>query len=127
MHAPPARCAPIGGIRSHAFERQHFPQGLDSGRQAGAIEWATFRCSTEVINIGAQAAPSVRSRSTPRGIIDMNSITTKDRVRIFYKDEGSGQPLVFSHGWPLSSDDWDAQTLFFSTEAFVSLRTTVAL
>ncbi|GLQ91686.1 alpha/beta fold hydrolase [Dyella acidisoli] len=40
-------------------------------------------------------------------------IVTKDGVEIFYKDWGKGQPIVFSHGWPLSSDDWDAQMLFF--------------
>jgi non-heme chloroperoxidase len=39
--------------------------------------------------------------------------TTSDGVRIFYKDWGVGEPLVFSHGWPLSADDWDAQMLFF--------------
>jgi non-heme chloroperoxidase len=43
----------------------------------------------------------------------MNTITTKDGVEIFYKDWGKGQPIVFSHGWPLSADDWDAQMLFF--------------
>ena len=43
----------------------------------------------------------------------MPTITTTDGVEIFFKDWGSGQPIVFSHGWPLSSDDWDAQMLFF--------------
>jgi non-heme chloroperoxidase len=43
----------------------------------------------------------------------MNTITTKDDVQIFYKDWGHGQPIVFHHGWPLSSDDWDTQMLFF--------------
>lgn len=43
----------------------------------------------------------------------MSKVTTKDGVEIFYKDWGSGQPIVFSHGWPLSSDDWDAQMMFF--------------
>jgi len=43
----------------------------------------------------------------------MPTITTKDGVNIFYKDWGSGQPIVFSHGWPLSADDWDAQMMFF--------------
>lgn len=43
----------------------------------------------------------------------MNTVTTKDGVEIFYKDWGKGQPIVFSHGWPLSADDWDAQMLFF--------------
>ena len=43
----------------------------------------------------------------------MSTITTRDGVEIFYKDWGQGQPIVFSHGWPLSSDDWDAQMMFF--------------
>ncbi|ODQ87362.1 alpha/beta fold hydrolase [Mycolicibacterium holsaticum] len=43
----------------------------------------------------------------------MPTITTSDGVEIFYKDWGSGQPIVFSHGWPLSADDWDIQMLFF--------------
>ena len=43
----------------------------------------------------------------------MSAITTKDGTQIFYKDWGKGQPIVFSHGWPLSADDWDAQMLFF--------------
>ncbi|MBN9006946.1 MAG: alpha/beta hydrolase [Rhizobiales bacterium] len=48
----------------------------------------------------------------------MPTITTRDGVEIFYKDWGSGQPIVFSHGWPLSSDDWDPQMLFFLGKGF---------
>ena len=48
----------------------------------------------------------------------MPAITTKDGVEIFYKDWGSGQPIVFSHGWPLSSDDWDNQMLFFLKQGY---------
>jgi non-heme chloroperoxidase len=48
----------------------------------------------------------------------MPTITTKDGVEIFYKDWGSGQPIVFSHGWPLSADDWDAQMLFFLSHGY---------
>ena len=43
----------------------------------------------------------------------MTTIKTKDGIEIYYKDWGSGQPIVFSHGWPLSADDWDTQMLFF--------------
>jgi non-heme chloroperoxidase len=43
----------------------------------------------------------------------MATITTKDGTKIFYKDWGKGQPIVFSHGWPLSADDWDGQMLHF--------------
>ena len=45
-------------------------------------------------------------------------VTTKDGVEIFYKDWGSGQPIVFSHGWPLSADDWDTQMMFFLGKGF---------
>lgn len=48
----------------------------------------------------------------------MPTITTKDGTEIYYKDWGSGQPVVFSHGWPLSSDDWDPQLLFFLARGF---------
>ena len=48
----------------------------------------------------------------------MPTITTKDGVEIFYKDWGTGQPIVFSHGWPLSADDWDNQMLFFLRQGY---------
>jgi non-heme chloroperoxidase len=48
----------------------------------------------------------------------MKTITAKDGAQIFYKDWGTGQPLVFSHGWPLTADDWDAQLLFFGQRGF---------
>src|SRR3954453_15077959 len=43
----------------------------------------------------------------------MGTITTTDGTESFYKDWGSGQAIVFSHGWPLSGHDWDTQMLFF--------------
>ena len=50
----------------------------------------------------------------------MPFVTTQDDVEIFYKDWGpkEAQPIVFHHGWPLSSDDWDAQMLFFLSHGF---------
>jgi non-heme chloroperoxidase len=48
----------------------------------------------------------------------MNVITTKDSTQIYFKDWGTGQPIVFSHGWPLSADDWDAQMLFFLNHGY---------
>jgi non-heme chloroperoxidase len=48
----------------------------------------------------------------------MPTVTTKDGLEIYYKDWGTGQPIVFSHGWPLSADDWDAQMLFFLGQGF---------
>src|SRR6202451_1474790 len=48
----------------------------------------------------------------------MPPITTKDGVTIFYKDWGTGQPIVFSHGEPLSADDWDNQMMFFLNHGY---------
>ncbi|MBO1904046.1 alpha/beta hydrolase [Microvirga sp. 3-52] len=48
----------------------------------------------------------------------MGTITTKDGTKIFYKDWGSGQPILFSHGWPLSADAWDGQMLFFGQQGY---------
>jgi non-heme chloroperoxidase len=48
----------------------------------------------------------------------MPTITTPDGIELYYKDWGTGQPVVFSHGWPLSADDWDAQMLFFLAQGY---------
>ena len=48
----------------------------------------------------------------------MPTITTKDGTQIYYKDWGTGQPIVFSHGWPLTADDWDTQMLFFGQHGY---------
>ncbi|HYN55294.1 MAG TPA: alpha/beta hydrolase [Methylotenera sp.] len=48
----------------------------------------------------------------------MSIITTKDGTQIYYKDWGMGQPVIFSHGWPLSSDSWEAQMLFLASHGY---------
>jgi len=48
----------------------------------------------------------------------MSFVTSNDGTEIFYKDWGSGRPIVFSHGWPLSADDWDAQMMFFLNRGY---------
>jgi non-heme chloroperoxidase len=59
--------------------------------------------------------PTMQSNEGAR---TMATITTTDGTEIFYKDWGSGQPIVFHHGWPLSSDDWDNQMLFFLHQGY---------
>ncbi|NPT62592.1 alpha/beta fold hydrolase [Paraburkholderia elongata] len=48
----------------------------------------------------------------------MDTVTTKDGTQIFYKDWGTGRPVVFSHGWPLDADAWDAQMMFLASRGF---------
>ena len=87
-----------------------------------------------LMTTGAMAAalavtlPALAAQSTPAAVpagskndghaSGSGILTVKDGTQIFYKDWGTGQPLVFHHGWPLSSDDWDAQMLFFSGKGF---------
>jgi non-heme chloroperoxidase len=60
-----------------------------------------------------QARAASISSNPDKGERTVNTVSTNDGAQIFYKDWGQGQPIVFHHGWPLSSDDWDAQMLFF--------------
>ena len=85
-------------------------------RRAAIVAGASLSLPLIVSAASAQtAAPAapVTSTGTPMG-----QITTKDGVKLFYKDWGKGQPIVFSHGWPLSSDAWDKQMLFFGQQGF---------
>jgi len=77
---------------------------------AGAAAAVTPAIST------AQKVPD--SFTPNRGKHSMDTITTKDGVTIYYKDWGAGQPIVFSHGWPLSADDWDTQMMFFLNQGY---------
>jgi non-heme chloroperoxidase len=68
--------------------------------------------------IGAAAQSTSKPLAQTQGAQSMTSITTKDGTKIAHKDWGKGQPILFSHGWPLSSDAWDAQMLFFGQNGF---------
>jgi non-heme chloroperoxidase len=65
------------------------------------------------------SSPSSRDAEPQReGKNTMTTITTKDGTSLFYKDWGAGKPVVFSHGWPLSSDSWEAQMLHLAQHGF---------
>jgi len=61
----------------------------------------------------ASAQSDILSPTHMLGDSTMSFVTVKDGTQIYYKDWGSGRPIVFSHGWPLSADDWDTQMMFF--------------
>jgi non-heme chloroperoxidase len=69
-------------------------------------------------SIVSAASPSHNASSQPGARRTMSTITTRDGTKIFYKDWGSGQPIVFHHGWPLSADDWDAQMMYFLSKGY---------
>jgi non-heme chloroperoxidase len=95
---------------------------------AVAVSRRDFLIGTTALTLNTVLPGAVlaQSRSTPvfsnltEECKNMNTITTRDGVEIFYKDWGpkNGQPLVFHHGWPLSADDWDAQMLYFVDKGY---------
>jgi len=91
-----------------------FTLGLPLNRRDVLISASAFAASF-AFPLGTARAAGPATRDTPEGEHSMGFVTTNDDVQIFYKDWGpkDAQPIVFHHGWPLSSDDWDAQMLFF--------------
>jgi non-heme chloroperoxidase len=68
--------------------------------------------------IAASASVAAAPKSAASGARGGHSIFVKDGTEIFYKDWGSGQPVVFHHGWPLTSDDWENQMLYFLAQGY---------
>ena len=93
---------------------------IDERRRALLIGAATAAAALALPAVAGHAAASTTASSTPhrKGNQTMSSIKTKDGTEIYYKDWGHGQPIVFSHGWPLSADAWDGQMLFFSMHGY---------
>jgi non-heme chloroperoxidase len=88
--------------------------GLPLSRRAALISTSALAASF-AFPLGAAHAAGPATHDLQQGEHTMSFVTTDDNVQIFFKDWGpkDAQPIAFHHGWPLSSDDWDAQMLFF--------------
>ncbi len=73
-----------------------------------------------VAAIAADKTPSNKSAAPghKHGLHTSNTITTKDGTQIYYKDWGTGRPVVFSHGWPLTADAWEGQMVYLGERGF---------
>ena len=105
------------------------PPTHDARRRSFMLNAGVLAAGSLLVGAHVMAAPiPARDSATPgapgkntssqKKVDNMSYITTKDGTDIYYKDWGTGQPIVFHHGWPLSSDDWDAQMMFFLAQGY---------
>src|SRR5262249_37512707 len=131
LHWPRSACGFIGRpTQTPTPERTSMPNndtppGADTTSRRDLLQYATAAAATSALgaslpatNANAQPASTPGTSNLDQGRQTMSTITTKDGTEIFYKDWGAGQPVVFSHGWPLSADDWDTQMLYFLNRGF---------
>jgi len=100
---------------------QHHPDSEDqagSGANRREVLGGMAVAGLIISSTPLMAAPA--RKASIKGDIEMDNFTTRDGTRIFYKDWGPKelQPIMFHHGWPLSSDDWDTQMLYFREQGF---------
>ena len=106
----------------------HVPFGNEKGanvdisRRKFLISTAGLAAVAGLPAVAANATAATAGKSHD-GKMEGRYVTTKDGIQIYYKDWGSGQPIVFSHGWPLSADDWDPQMLFFLSKGYRVIAT----
>jgi non-heme chloroperoxidase len=88
---------------------------MDNKAQTARAAAVQIRVQSESANFPATAATKI---SNPKRGGFMPTITTTDGTQIYYKDWGAGQPVVFSHGWPLSADAWEDQMVFLALHGY---------
>jgi non-heme chloroperoxidase len=85
---------------------------------SGAAMMVAFGLPKGSLALQSSPASVLAPHGNSQGETLMNIITTQDGTKIYFKDWGAGQPVVFSHGWPLNADAWDAQMLFLGQNGY---------
>jgi thiol-disulfide isomerase/thioredoxin len=116
------------------IHKQELAEKVDTDFESGIISGVNGTPSFSLTEINSTAVPKTfsswyvkilpinqkickQNQFITLKINNMSTLTLKDGTEIFYKDQGEGPVLMFHHGWPLSSDDWDAQVIFFYRRA----------
>jgi non-heme chloroperoxidase len=107
---------PIGGYPATPATTSVSRRSMILGSSAAAA--VLFGLPSTGLASRSEAISSSHPDDKKRAKATTDTITTKDGTRIYFKDWGSGEPVVFSHGWPLSADAWDAQMLFLGKQGY---------